>query len=220
VPVEIAFARYFEEFGLPRVIRTDNGVPFATPRGLGRLSRLSVWWIKLGIRPERIDAGEPQQNGKHERMHKTLKAEATKPPGSTLAEQQSRLDRFRAEYNNERPHESLGQETPASCYSASTRKLKESCDLFEYPLHFEVRTVESNGMLSLKRRSFYLSKALEGEDVGMEEIEDGLWRVDFGPLVLGTFHLPNSDFLPEVRWKPDEPPPTNKESETGVTANA
>jgi transposase InsO family protein len=215
VPVEIAFARHFEEFGLPRVIRTDNGVPFATPRSLGRLSRLSVWWIKLGIRPERIDAGEPQQNGKHERMHKTLKAEATKPPGSTLAEQQSRLDRFRAEYNDERPHESLGQETPASCYVASTRRLEDSQELLEYPLHYEVRPVESNGMLSFRHRAFFLSRALSGEDIGMEEVEDGLWRVDFGPLVLGTFHLPNNDFLPEVRWKADQPPP-NKETKTGV----
>lgn len=217
VPVEIAFARHFDEFGLPRVIRTDNGVPFANPRGLGRLSRLSLWWIKLGIRPERIDPGEPQQNGKHERMHKTLKAEATRPPSSSLAEQQTRLDQFRAEYNEERPHESLGQETPASCYVVSSRRPEVCADVFEYPLHYELQTVCSNGMVGFKKRHFFLSKALEGEEIGFEEIEDDVWRVDLGPLVLGILHLSNNNFQPDVRWKSDQPPPM-KESETGTEA--
>jgi transposase InsO family protein len=112
VPVKITFTRHFEEFGLPLVMRTDNGVPFASPSAIGRLSKLSVWWIRLGIRPERIEPGEPQQNGKHERMHKTLKAEATRPPSSSLTEQQLRFDRFRREYNEERPHDSLGRVPP------------------------------------------------------------------------------------------------------------
>jgi transposase InsO family protein len=117
LPVEIAFARHFEEYGLPKVIRSDNGVPFASPSAIGRLSKLSVWWIRLGIRPERIEPGEPQQNGTHERMHKTLKADATRPPSSSLSAQQLRFDRFRLEFNDERPHESLGQEPqPAATY--------------------------------------------------------------------------------------------------------
>lgn len=217
VPVEIAFARYFDEFGLPQVIRTDNGVPFASPRGLGRISRLSLWWIKLGIRPERIDPGEPQQNGTHERMHRTLKAEATRPPGTNLTEQQPRFDHFRAEFNDERPHESLGQETPASCYVISNRRREMCAEMFEYPLHFEVKTVTSNGMLSFRKRQFFLSKALEGEDIGLEEIEDDLWRVDLGPLILGIVDLSGNKFQPEVRWKADQPAPSN-ESTIGIEA--
>jgi transposase InsO family protein len=207
VPVEITFARHFEEFGVPRVIRTDNGVPFANPQALGRLSRLSVWWLKHGVRPERIEPGEPQQNGTHERMHRTLKAEATRPPSSTLGDQQSRFDRFRHEYNDERPHESLGQETPASCYVVSSRQFAPVVEGFEYPLHYEVRTVDSNGRLFLRNAHFNVSRALEGEDIGLEEIDDDCWRVDLGPLSLGTFHLATNSFMPEVKWKADDTPP-------------
>ena len=116
------FLRLFQEYGLPQIIRTDNGVPFATT-ALGRLSTLSVWWIRLGILPELIAPASPQQNGRHERMHRTLKAEATRPPSGNLQAQQTRFKRFRHEYNEERPHEALGQETPASCYRPSTREL-------------------------------------------------------------------------------------------------
>lgn len=206
VPVEIAFARHFEEFGLPRVIRSDNGVPFASPTALGRLSRLAVWWIKLGIRPERIEPAHPQQNGKHERMHKTLKAEATRPPSPTLREQQIRFDHFRTEYNNDRPHESLEQQTPASRYTSSTQRTSRTQSDFEYPAHFDVRCVTRNGVVSFRGRRFSLSASLINELVGFEEIDDELWRVDLGLLELGSYHQPSNTFIPEVRWKSDEPP--------------
>lgn len=208
IPVQAAFARHFEEFGLPRVIKTDNGIPFASPQALGRLSRLSVWWLKLGIRPERIRPAHPQENGKHERMHKTLKAEATRPPSEALSDQQKRLDRFRAEYNTERPHESLNNETPASCYRVSTRAYKtlEQLEQFEYPAHFEARYVASNGMIHFRGKRFFLSESLTSEQVGLEEIEDELWRVDFGPLALGSFDEGTDTFIAEVRWKAGQTP--------------
>jgi Transposase and inactivated derivatives len=211
IPVRVAFTRHFEEFGLPRVIRTDNGIPFASPQAIGRLSRLSVWWLKLGIHPERIRPAHPQENGKHERMHKTLKAEATRPPSETLSEQQKRLDRFRGEYNTERPHESLNQETPASFYRVSTRPYREAFSPFEYPAHFDARYVASNGMIHFKSKRFFLSESLASEEVGLEEIEDQLWRVDFGPLTLGSFDEATSTFIAEVSWKGVHPPPREED---------
>ena len=216
VPVEIAFERHFAEFGTPLVIRTDNGPPFASPRALGRLSKLSVRWIKLGIRPERIEPGEPQQNGTHERMHRTLKTEATRPPSSTLTEQQDRFDRFRREYNEERPHEALDQETPGRCYLPSPRKPRSFVDAFDYPPHYEVKTVASSGLIYFKTMRIFLSTALDGEDVGLEEVEDDLWRIDFGPLTLGTLHLAANTFLPEVKWRSDESP-LEEESTTEIS---
>ena len=207
LPVEIAFTRHFEEYGLPRVIRSDNGVPFASPSAIGRLSKLSVWWIRLGIRPERIEPGEPQQNGTHERMHKTLKADATRPPSSSLTEQQIRFDRFRREYNDERPHESLGQETPSSLYSSSVRAFPSRLPDLIYPAHCEVRVVTQSGAINFGSRRFQLSTALTNQEVGLEEIDDGLWTVSFGPLVLGSLHYPSNTFIDEVRWKQNDPPP-------------
>ncbi len=207
LPVEIAFTRHFQEYGLPLVIRSDNGVPFASASAIGRLSRLSVWWIRLGIRPERIEPGEPQQNGKHERMHKTLKADATRPPSSTLGEQQLRFDKFRREYNDERPHESLGQETPGSCYSASAREFPSYLSELNYPAHFEVRVVSQAGAINFRARRFQISTALRNQELGLEETADDLWTVSFGPLVLGTLHYPSSTFIDEVRWKTNDPPP-------------
>ncbi len=206
LPVKITFTRHFEDFGLPLVIRTDNGVPFASPTAIGRLSKLSVWWIRLGIRPERIEPGEPQQNGKHERMHKTLKAEATRPPSSSLTEQQLRFDRFRREYNEERPHESLDQETPASRYSLSERKFPSILPELIYPAHFEIRTVTESGGINFRSKRFQLSTALKNQEIGLEECEDDLWTVSFGPLTLGTLHYPSNTFIDEVRWKPSELP--------------
>jgi transposase InsO family protein len=207
VPAQIVFTRHFEEFGLPLVMRSDNGVPFASPHAIGRLSKLSVWWIKLGIRPERIEPAHPEQNGQHERMHKTLKGEATRPPSSTLTEQQLRFDRFRREYNDERPHESLSQQTPASRYTASTRVFPTSLPVFEYPRHFEVRPVGSNGMIYFRSRRFFLSESLANEEIGLEETDDDLWTVSLGPLTLGTFHRPSNSFIDEVRWKDEQTPP-------------
>jgi len=216
LPVEIAFTRHFHEYGMPKVIRSDNGVPFASASSIGRLSKLSVWWIRLGIRPERIEPGEPQQNGTHERMHKTLKADATRPPSSTLAEQQLRFDRFRREYNDERPHESLRQETPASCYSPSARVFPTRLPELIYPRHFEVRVVSQSGGINFRGRRFQLSTALINQELGLEETDDELWTVSFGPLVLGTLHYPSSTFINDVRWKSDDPP--QEETKTTETA--
>jgi hypothetical protein len=183
------------------VIRSDNGAPFASALSVGRLSKLAVWWIRLGIRPERIAVGQPQQNGQHERMHKTLKAEATRPPSATLRAQQDRFDRFRREYNTERPHEALNQEPPASRYTASTRPWPARMPPLEYPAHLEVRLVGKNGMLTWQGRHFWLTKALAGQDVSLEETETDTWSVSFGPLTLGTYYPPTNIFLPEPSWK-------------------
>ena len=145
------FLRLFQEYGLPGIIRTDNGVPFATT-ALGRLSTLSVWWIRLGILPELIAPASPQQNGRHERMHRTLKAEATRPPSANLQAQQVRFNRFRHEYNDDRPHEALHQETPASHYRPSERELPQRLAPLEYPGHFEVRLVSRNSGIRWKKR--------------------------------------------------------------------
>ena len=206
LPVQATFERHFEEFGMPLVIRSDNGVPFASARSIGRLSFLSVWWIRLGIRPERIQPGRPQQNGQHERMHKTLKDEATRPSSAAFTEQQHRFDQFRLEYNNERPHESLNQETPASRYTRSPRPFPSRLPEVEYPPHFEVRACGRNGMLSFRSRQFFLSSSLANQEIGFEEVEDEIWALSFGPLALGTFHHASNTFIDEVRWKPDTPP--------------
>jgi putative transposase len=202
VPVQIVFTRLFQRYGLPRVIKSDNGVPFANPNALCRLSTLAVWWIRLGIRPERIEPGHPQQNGKHERLHKTLKAEATRPPGSTLREQQDRFDRFRREYNAERPHEALSQTPPAGCYVPSARQFPGKLPALEYPSHAEVRRVSANGTLAWKGRYLWLTKTLGNQDVSFEETETDIWNVSFGPLVLGTYHPPSNTFIQESYWKP------------------
>ena len=178
------FRRAFEEFGLPRIIRTDNGVPFATT-ALGRLSLLSVWWIRLGIAPELIEPAHPEQNGRHERMHRTLKAEATRPPAANLQAQQTRFNRFRVEYNDERPHEALDQDTPASVYQPSPRPFPARLPPIDYPAHFEVRRVSENSGIRWKRDWVCVTHTLAAEYVGLEEVDDGLWDVYVGPVKLG-----------------------------------
>lgn len=181
------FTRLFKEFGLPTRIRADNGVPFAT-NTLARLSSLSAWWVRLGILPERIEPGKPQQNGRHERMHKTLKAEATKPPAGNLPAQQRKFNRFRIEFNDERPHEALDQQTPASRYVPSTREMPNKLPPLEYPDRFEVRYVSANGGIRWSSDGVNVSIVCAGEYVGLEEIDDGIWNVYFGPLKLGRLH--------------------------------
>ena len=178
------FQRLFDEYGLPRVIRTDNGVPFATT-ALGRLSTLSVWWIRLGIFPELIEPAHPEQNGSHERMHRTLKRETTRPPKGSLAAQQVSFNRFRTEYNHERPHEALNQNTPASRYRPSPRVLPRTLPELEYPSHFEVRYVSANGGIRWKCAWVCVTHTLAGEHVALSEVGDGLWDVYFGPVLLG-----------------------------------
>lgn len=184
--VKPVFLRLFKEYGLPVVIRTDNGVPFATS-ALSRLSRLSVWWIRLGIYPELIEPGHPEQNGRHERMHRTLKDHTARPPAGSLSAQQRRFNAFRVEYNEVRPHEALDQETPASIYEPSPREMPGRLPEVEYPPHFELRYVSMNGGVRFKRRWVNISHVLKGLHVGMEEVGDGVWDVYFGPLRLGQF---------------------------------
>jgi len=181
------FRQAFEEYGVPRIIRSDNGVPFATT-ALGRLSRLSVWWIRLGITPELIEPAHPEQNGRHERMHRTLKAEATRPPSANLQAQQTRFNRFRVEYNDERPHEALGQDTPASIYRPSLRALPRTLAPLEYPGHFEVRLVSGNSGIRWKTHWVGVTQTLAGEYVGLEEVDDGVWDIYFGPVQLGRMN--------------------------------
>jgi len=172
------FEGAFREYGLPEVIRNDNGRPFAG-LGIGGLSRLAVWWIKLGIRPERIRPGQPQENGRHERMHLTLK-EVTRPPAYTLRGQQRRFRTFRNEFNEERPHEALGQQTPASVYRVSPRLYPKRIPKVEYERGIVIKRVYQHGDISWQGQRLFLSEALAGEDVGFEALADGVWLVRFG----------------------------------------
>ena len=184
------FRRLFQEFGLPQRIRTDNGVPFATV-SLARLSTLSAWFIRLGIMPELIEPGKPQQNGRHERMHRTLKAEATRPPAANCRTQQRTFNRFRHEFNNERPHEALALETPAALYQSSPRPYPAKLPPLEYPTHFETRYVSKNGGIRWNCAWVNVSITCAGEYVGLEEVDNGIWNVYFGPLKLGRLSEPH-----------------------------
>jgi transposase InsO family protein len=160
------FEATLREYGLPMAIRTDNGVPFAATKGLG-LSRLSVWWIKLGITPERIEPGKPQQNGRHERMHKTLKAEAINPPAKNLREQQHAFDAFQRDYNEQRPHQALKNETPASCYVPSTRPYPPRLAIPDYPSGWKTQRVYDRGTFCWRRQPLFLTYALAGETIAL-----------------------------------------------------
>jgi putative transposase len=179
------FERAFAEYGLPDRIRSDNGPPFGGP-GLGRLSTLAVWWIRLGIVPERIVPGHPEQNGSHEQFHAVLKAETARPPAATARAQQRRFHRFCVEYNYERPHEALRQAVPATHYAPSARPWPRRLPPLAYPGHAEIRRVDQNGYVSWCNPLF-VSAALAGEDVAFEEVDDGIWTVTFASVVLGRF---------------------------------
>jgi transposase InsO family protein len=180
------FERAFAAYGLPVRIRSDNGGPFASI-GLARLSRLSVWWMRLGIVPERIALGHPEQNGSHEQFHSVLKAETARPPAAHAAAQQQRFTRFCREYNQERPHAALGEEVPATRYQPSSRSLPAALPPLEYPGHLEVRRVSTIGCISWQNRSLFLSEALAGTDVAFEEGAEGLWTLRFASMILGRF---------------------------------
>jgi transposase InsO family protein len=188
--VRVHFEQAFREFGLPERIRSDNGPPFAT-LGPGGLSALSVSWIKLGILPERIAPGHPEQNGRHERMHKTLKAEATTPPKATLAEQQRVFDRFRHEYNDERPHEALDQRPPASRYTPSRRTMPSQPSSPEYPDAMSVRRINEGGKLLLGGEKVYVSRLICHEPVGLLPIEEDQWELYYGSVLLANITLKN-----------------------------
>jgi putative transposase len=183
-PVRAAMADVFEEYGLPLSIRSDNGSPFASVGAAG-LSVLSVHWVKLGIRLERIVPGKPQQNGRHERMHRTLKAETTRPAAASLAEQQARFDAFREDFNHHRPHEALGQQVPAEHYEASPRRLPARVSEPWYDADHAVRRVRPTGEIKWGGASVFISQALAGEPVGIAEAENGDWLVRFATIDLG-----------------------------------
>jgi putative transposase len=180
------FERAFKDFGLPLSIRTDNGVPFASASAFFGLSKLSVWWLRLGIGIERIKPGNPQQNGRHERMHLTLKKEATKPPARNLLQQQEKFDRFIEYYNDERPHQSLNGRCPGQLYRPSTRPYTGLGEL-EYPLHDRTITVTQCGRICIGRRKINLSLVFAGQNVGIKEIAEKIWLVSFMHYDLGFF---------------------------------
>jgi putative transposase len=176
----------FREYGLPERIRTDNGEPFASV-GLGGLSRLSVWWMKLGIRPERIRPGKPQQNGRHERMHRSLKEATAQPPSANLRRQQEAFDRFRQEYNWERPHEALEMKTPAELYVPNGRSYPARPGKPEYSGEWETRSVGPCGTMRWRNEKLFVSKVLAGEAIGLEPVDDGQWKLWFFEHPLGIF---------------------------------
>ncbi len=180
------FERVFKTFGLPKAIRTDNGVPFASPNALFGLSRLSVWWLRLGIDIERIKPGNPQQNGRHERMHRTLKAEATKPAAGNFLQQQEKFDTFIDDYNNERPHQALDMKLPAEVYETSRRPYRGLPEL-DYPFHDKTITVTRCGRICHNRQKVNLSTVFAGQNVGIKEVADGIWLVSFMQFDLGYF---------------------------------
>jgi putative transposase len=180
------FERAFKDFGLPRAIRSDNGVPFASCSAFFGLSKLSVWWLRLGIGIERIKPGNPQQNGRHERMHLTLKREATKPPGKNFLQQQAKFDAFIHDYNQERPHQALGMRYPAELYLPSSRPYTGLPEL-EYPFHDRTITVTQCGRLCLGARKINLSAVFAGQSVGIREVSEKIWMVSFMHYDLGFF---------------------------------
>ena len=194
-PAITAFERPFRERGLPQAIRSDNGVPFASPNGLFSLSKLSVWWLRLGIDIERIKPGHPEQNGRHERMHLTLKKEATKPACRNFLQQQARFDEFITEFNTERPHEALGMKCPAEVYSASTRPYDGLPEL-SYPLHDREVLVTHCGRICIYRKRINLSKTLAGQRLGIKEVDDGIWIVTFMRYDLGFIDLEQQTLQP------------------------
>jgi putative transposase len=181
---QATFLQLFKKYGLPKAIRSDNGTPFASI-ALGRLSELSVWWIRLGIRPELIQPGKPQQNGQHERMHRVLKAETARPPAANLSQQQRWFDRFSDQYNRLRPHEGIDLQTPASLYVPSTRPLPAVPPPLVYPAHFETRLVSKNSGIRWHDKWVAVSTTVAGLHIGLEEIDHGLWDVYLDPVKLG-----------------------------------
>jgi transposase InsO family protein len=183
----------FHRYGLPKAMRSDNGPPFAST-GLANLTRLSVFWMRLGVELERIRPAHPEENGQHERMHRTLKAETTRPPRTNLLQQQECFDNFVKEFNCERPHEAIGMKRPAQVYKHSPRKMPKVLPDPGYPEHDDVIPISSNGNITFRRRSTYISQALAYQYIGVREQASGRWLVSFMTLDIG--HLSNTGFTP------------------------
>lgn len=180
------FEQAFRDFGLPKAIRTDNGTPFASPNALFGLSKLAVWWLRLGIKIQRIKPGRPQQNARHERLHLTLKAEATRPASFNFLQQQERFERFTEVYNHQRPHQALGGAYPADVYTPSVR-VYEPPPQPEYPYHDRSVRVTRCGRICIGKRKINLSQVFAGQTVGIREVEDGIWLVSFLEFDIGFF---------------------------------
>ena len=195
------FVRLFREYGLPSVLRTDNGIPFAQPNALGRLGRLAFWWVRLGIRPEHITPARPSENGAHERFHRTLKAATTKPASNSQSAQQRRFDDFRAEYNTHRPHSSLpDHRPPGEFYTSSPRAYPERLPALVYPEHWAVLLVQGHGGIKWRNQEIFLSRNIAGDYVGIEEIEGDRLTISYGALQLGHIEADTNRFVPAVRW--------------------
>ena len=166
------------EFGLPDTIRSDNGIPFASPNALYGLSKLSVWWLRLGIKIERIKPGNPQQNGRHERMHRTLKQDTAKPPAFNLLQQQEKFDHFQKVYNYERPHQAIANKYPAELYTPSTRVYKGLPDI-DYPFADKIVTITKCGRICIGKKKISVSSVFAGQNVGISQVDDKIWLVQF-----------------------------------------
>ncbi len=198
-PTRQEFKRVFQEYGLPRLIHTYNGKPFAAVQAVKRLTRLSVWFIELGIEPVYSDPASPQQNGRHERMHQDLKGDATRPPGYNLRVQQRKLNKFVHEYNYVRPHAALDLETPGSIHEYSPRPYRDKVEDWVYPNYCEVRRVTKNGALRWKSTKWVMvSTSLIDKQVGLEELGEGIWRIYFRQKMLGYFEEKTLRIMDEI----------------------
>jgi len=193
--VQARLERLFWLLGLPDSMLSDNGSPFGS-RGLGGLSRLGVWLLRLGIQPVFIEPGHPEQNGRHERFHETLKAETAMPPRASIRAQQGAFDRFRVIYNEERPHEGLDMRTPAELYTESERPMISVLPDHEYPDEYEVRRVRRDGSMKWKQGYVFIGEALAGELVGVEPVDNGNWLIHLGPMLMGVLHERSRTVLP------------------------
>jgi len=207
------FEAVFREHGLPEAIRTDNGPPFASKAPAG-LSRLSMWWLRLGIRHERIEPGHPEQNGRHERMHQTLKQETASPPRGNLRQQQQAFQRFQREYNEERPHEALEYRTPAEFYAASARVYPSRLPELEYVPGVHLRRISQQGSVKWKGGRAFVSEVLAREQVGLLEVEEDFLEVYYGPLLLGWLDATEAVFVA------DKGPPKRKRRAAPTAAGA
>jgi transposase InsO family protein len=196
----LAFERIFQENGIPRVIRGDNGSPFGSTGPLG-LTRLSAWWVKLGIRVEFIEPGHPEQNGAHEQMHRVYKAETLQPASASVRGQKRRTRRWCWEYNYQRPHEALEMGVPGDYYRKSRHRMPDRMKPWKYPAGWETRLVKGNGMISLDGRSRFVGEAFEKERVGLKRLHPGKWQVYFGPLLAGELHDVDSGGIRAVVYR-------------------
>ena len=187
--------RAFAVFGLPRFMLSDGGPPFGSS-GLARLSRLGVWLVRVGVVPVLIEPGRPDQNGRHERFHETLKAETASPPSGSIRAQQASFDRFQRIYNEERPHEALAMKTPAEVYELSSRQMPSTLSEHSYPEGYEARSVRRDGGIKWEGQQVFVGEAFAGERIGVEAVDDGLWHVHLGPLRLGVLHARSRTVVP------------------------